>query len=538
MPSRDARPAQGNGPDQQWQFDAREPVASIIDSLNINDAAIQVIAEQSRLLTLKKPIALEGGTALVAIGDPTIIDFNILPNPRVIRLLGLRPGVTDLTITTSDDEVFNFEVHVGWDLNLLTAQLRQIFPDASLRLAQMREHLVVEGEARDGAQVTKILEMIRAYLASVQPSKEVNEVDALTASPPTYRPPSDQGEQTADQEFAGEEQVNRPEKDVEFAKAQIINLIRVPGVQQVMLQVRVAELNRTALREIGSDMFFRNERGTTLATQITGTPPNVVDQFIQGLGVGDRASVFGVFPSADFQIVLHALRRNSILSVLAEPNLMAMSGHTASFLAGGQFPVPVVQGGGFNNITIVFKNFGVQLDFTPYVLDDKRIRLHVAPEVSSIDFSLGTTVNNTTVPGLSTRRAQTTVEMQQGQTLALAGLLEVDLDATTNRIPGLGDLPYLGPFFSNTTHERVEKELLVLVTPFFVAPVGPDQCMPLPGENVEDPNDCEFYLLNRIEGRTGRGFRSTTAWDDPWGFAERLQLEQRNIQGPVGFSPY
>jgi pilus assembly protein CpaC len=169
-------------------------------------------------------------------------------------------------------------------------------------------------------------------------------------------------------------------------------------------------------------------------------------------------------------------------------------------------------------------------------LDDKRIRLHVAPEVSSIDFSLGTTVNNTTVPGVNTRRAETTVEMQQGQTLALAGLLQVDLDATTNRIPGLGDLPYLGPFFSNTTHERVEKELVVLVTPYFVAPVAADQCIPLPGECVEDPNDHEFYLLNRIEGRTGRGFRSTTAWDDPWGFQDRLELEQHNIQGPVGFS--
>ena len=352
------------------------------------------------------------------------------------------------------------------------------------------------------------------------------------ATPPAYRPPSEEGRSA---EIAGEEQVNRPDKDVGFARAQIINLIRVPGIQQVMLQVRVAELNRTALREIGADMLYSSDSGNTVGTRISSA--RILDDFVDGLSLGTGSTAFGIFPTENFAIVLRALRRNAILSILAEPNLMAMSGHTASFLAGGEFPVPVAQGLS-NNITVLFKDFGVQLDFTPYVLDDQRIRLHVVPEVSSIDFSLGTSVNGTTVPGINTRRADTTVEMRQGETLALAGLLQVDLDATTDRIPGLGDLPYLGPFFSNTTHERVEKELLVLVTPFFVAPVGPGQCIPLPSENVEDPNDHEFYLLNRIEGRTGRGFRSTTAWDDPWKFRDHLELERRNIQGPVGFSPY
>ena len=150
IPTREARAAEGPTEDEQWQLDAERPVAGFIDSLNTNDAVIRVVSEQSRLVTLKEAIAAEGGTALVAVGDPTILDFNILPNPRVIRLLGLRPGVTDLTITTSDSEIYNFEVHVGWDLDLLTAQLRQVFPDARLRLAQMREHLIVEGQARDG----------------------------------------------------------------------------------------------------------------------------------------------------------------------------------------------------------------------------------------------------------------------------------------------------------------------------------------------------------------------------------------------------
>jgi pilus assembly protein CpaC len=540
IPTRAARAAEGADEQQQWSLEAGQPVAGFIDSLNKNDAAIRIVAEQSRLLKLKKAIASEGGTALVAVGDPTILDFNILPNPRVIRLLGLRPGVTDLTITTSDTEIYNFEVHVGWDLDLLTAKLRQTFPNARLKLGQMREHLIVEGQARDGQEVTKIVQMIGAYLASVQPTKKVDEADVLTAAPPAYRP-TDGVDEFNSGELAGEEQVNRPEKEVKFAAAQIINLIRVPGIQQVMLQVRVAELNRTALREIGADWLYRNDNGTTIGTNIAGAASIADDNgFLQGLTLGNASTAFGIFPSADLSIVLRALRRNSILNVLAEPNLIAMSGHTASFLAGGQFPVPVPQGGFGNSVTIEFKDFGVQLDFTPFVQADGRIRLHVAPEVSSIDFSLGTVLvpGGTPVPGINARKAETTVELEQGHTLAIAGLLQVDLEARTDRIPGLGDLPYLGPFFSNTSHERVEKELVVMVTPFFVAPIEPGHHLPLPGEEVEDPDDLEFYLLNRIEGRTGCGFRATTAWDDPLGCVERMELERNNIQGPVGHSPF
>ena len=239
-------------------------------------------------------------------------------------------------------------------------------------------------------------------------------------------------------------------------------------------------------------------------------------------------------------MVLRALRENSVLNVLAEPNLMAMSGQRASFLAGGQFPVPVPQGAGgvTNNVTIQFKDFGVQLSFLPYVLDDETIRLQVNPEVSSIDPSLGTTLvqGGTPVPGLNTRRVDTTVELKQGSTLALAGLLQVQLDAKTDRIPGLGDTPYIGPFFSNSSHKRVEKELLVLVTPYLVHSLTPDQVPPLPGSELQDPNDLEFYFLSRIEGRTGRNFRSTLSWNNPLHLVELLHLEQSYVSGPVGFS--
>jgi pilus assembly protein CpaC len=199
--------------------------------------------------------------------------------------------------------------------------------------------------------------------------------------------------------------------------------------------------------------------------------------------------------------------------------------------------VPVAQQGTDNN-TIEFQEFGVRLDFLPIVLDDERIRLSVTPEVSTIDESLGTTlvIGGDPVPGLSTRRAHTVVELRQGQTLAIAGLLQVVLDGRTSRIAGLGDLPILGPLFSNTSHTREERELLVLVTPYLVQPMEECQVPPLPGDEVEDPTDCELYLGNRIEGQTGRRHRSTTQYGLP-GPRQLMQLHHQCMHGPFGFGP-
>jgi pilus assembly protein CpaC len=189
-------------------------------------------------------------------------------------------------------------------------------------------------------------------------------------------------------------------------------------------------------------------------------------------------------------------------------------------------------------ITVNFQEFGVRLGFVPYILDGDVIRLTVDPEVSTIDFSIGTTLvaGGSPVPGLNTRKAHTVVEMRQGQTLAIAGLLQLQLDANTSRIPGLGDLPFIGPFFSNTSNTRTEKELLVLVTPYLVEPMNADQVPPTPGDEVKEPNDLEFYLLNRIEARTGRDFRATTEYDDALHVLRYfIRLHGEYVRGPYGF---
>jgi pilus assembly protein CpaC len=337
----------------------------------------------------------------------------------------------------------------------------------------------------------------------------------------------------------------------------------VPTSQQVLLKVRIAELNRTAFRQIGANVLAATSKygkngaiiGTQLSNPVTGLASTDVLQPQQGTRltpskffVGQAASainssntLFGIFQNSNFEVLLSALRKNSLLKILAEPDLVAYNGHRASFLAGGEFPIPVPQIGATgvaSTITVNFKKFGVQLDFLPVILDGDSIRLTVDPEVSSIDTSLGTTLvaGGSPVPGLNTRNAHTTVELRQGQTLAIAGLMQLSLDGQTTRIPGLGDLPVLGPFFSNTTSNRVEKELVVLVTPYLVEPMEHDQVPPTPGDEVGAPNDLEFYLLNRIEGRTGRDFRATTDGADPLRIGKLIHLERRNIRGPYGFS--
>lgn len=512
---------------QNFDDDPRGPVAGFVDSITDSDAIIEIVLGRARIITLKAPLATESGVPLVAVGDPTALDFDVA-GPRHIRLIGKRVGVSDFAITTDTGETYAFDVHVTYDIPLLQTYLEQIFPDASIALQQLREHVVLKGQARSAGQVTQIVAALQLYLASMQPTTKIEGVQdrGREGRPGAEAPPGETPEEGAEPPAAGPSPLDvpdvKPETEAEFPAAQIINLMTVPGVQQVMLKVQVAELNRTSLRKIGADIRVRND-GRPIANTFLG---NLVD------------STVDIFPSSDLDIFINALRSNSVLNILAEPTLVAMHGQEASFLAGGEFPFPVPQTAGVGGtvITIQFKPFGVQLNFVPYILDDETIRLRVAPEVSSLRETSNVIIQGTVVPAIDTRAVNTTVELSQGQTLAIGGLLQVELDANTQRIPGVGDLPYIGPLFSNTSHQRVEKELLVLVTPFLVSPLEAGRNVCLPGEEILDPNDCEFYFLNRIEGRTGRPFRSTTAWDNPLGFVEKMHLERRAVCGPVGYS--
>jgi pilus assembly protein CpaC len=520
--------------------------ASFIESLSKPDAMFEVVLGQGRLLVLKEDLVpadadKRESQALIAVGNPQVVDFEVL-GPRHIRLSGRQVGVTDLAVTSVDQTTYTYQVHVVYDLELVQARIRELFPDAHVRVAQIGKNLIVEGQARDTAQIGQILKVVqRGVLLDGTPA-----TGGTTAPTPAGPAPAAAANPMAAASAAVPPGAGDPGGAPDTGP-EVINLLHVPGPQQVMLKVQIAELNRTAMRQIGAEFLFANN-GLILGTKLNGITTAATKATPDGLAAAAATTAvanapttaFGIFNSIGLQAMLTALRQNSVLKILAEPNLVAMNGHEARFLAGGEFPVPVPQsgaGGGPATITVQYKKFGVQLSFVPYILDDDVIRLSVDPEVSSVDFALGIELSGTRVPGLNTRNAHTVVELREGQTLAMAGLMQVSLTNQVLRIPGLGDLPYIGPFFSNNSANRVDKELVVLVTPYLVEAMQANEVPMRPGDEILEPNDLEFYLLGRMQGRTGdTEFRSTTNIDDPLDCVRRMKLESRCIQGPNGYS--
>jgi pilus assembly protein CpaC len=534
-----------------------EVLSKFVDKLQGSETAFEVIVGQGKILNLKEDLGAAGKPMLplLAVGDPAIVGL-VVVNPRQIRVVGQRLGVTDLSVTTAANKTYIFEVHVVADLDILRNQLHSLFPDASLRLAQIRDQIVVEGQARDGAQVARIIETIRAYGTSIQLSmarQALGTAQGQGRQGPAA-PEGDPGTLPAPQPIPGglAPGLGRGGTQALGGPIRVLNLIRVPTSSQVLLKVRIAELERTALRQIGTDILYVNpSTGATVGTQIGGATINSVATATGRLLTASATTTsaqmattaFGIFEGADFALFLSALRRNSLVKILAEPNLVALNGQQASFLAGGEFPVPVPQysaGGAAATVTVQFKEFGVRLGFLPFILDGGVIRLTVDPEVSNIDPALAATLvpGGQPVPGIDTRRTHTTVEMREGQTLMISGLLQLQLNANTSRIPGLGDLPFVGPLFSNTSSTRTETELVVLVTPYLIEPMNPGEVGPTPGDDVGEPTDLELYLRNRIESRKGVDFRSTLSWNDPLHLRALFHLENRHLYGPHGFADF
>lgn len=511
-------------------------LSDLVDAVYGSDGSLEVVLGQGRLLTLKQRLATEDQDgAIVALGDPSIVDFEVLGLSR-IRLIGLRIGTTDLSVTTADGLSRSIEVHVVADLRTLRAQLAAVYPDSSVTVTQIADHLILQGQARSATQAAAIYQTTEAWLKSV----ETSQTRRVTAGAGAGAAAANSGVPTGGN-TPSTESVRTVEPELQVSttvvSGQIVNLLTVPGSQQVMLKVQIAELNRTALRRLGASFLF-TDGASAIGSNIGGSSPG-----FPFFGTPSATSTVGgviVDGGGSLAYIIDAMRKNAVLKILAEPTLVSYSGHEATFLAGGEFPIPVPQNSGStaNTVTVQFKEFGVKLGFLPNILDGDRIRLTVTPEVSTIDRALGTVLvsGGTPVPGLNTRRSTTTMEMMPGQTLAMAGLLQLTLNNETRRIPGLGDLPVLGPFFSNNTGERTEKELIVMVTPYLVEPVEEFETGLLPGEEVQEPNDLEFFLLGRVEGRTGEDFRSTTNWDDPADLVGRMKLHRRYLSGPSGYS--
>jgi pilus assembly protein CpaC len=429
----------------------------------------------------------------VSVNDPTIADVD-MTSPRRIQVIGKAPGMTEVTMWSEAGDVWQARVEVEADLSRLQGQLRKLFPDSTLEAAQIGKVVVIKGGLSRAEQVPQL----RRFF--------------------------------------------------ELSKVEFVDATKVAGVQQVQLRVKVAEVSRQALRALnintfygGDDHFFGVQLGSSSGPftpmsigpaegAATGNIPFVVPD--GGINVPPTATIFAGFPNSDLEFFIQALSENQYLRVLAEPTLVAYSGQQASFLAGGEFPVPIANlgGGGTTEISIEYKNFGVQLDFRPVVLGNGRIHLRVVPEVSQLSEVGAIRVLGTSVPSVLSRRVETELELQDGQTFAIAGLINRTDNATVSKVPWLGDLPVLGTMFRSVRYNQQETELLVLVTATLVEPTSTDANLPVPGITHTVPNDWELYVEGKLAGRP-----ATLA---PAHAAHLRKLGLNELQGPGGWATY
>jgi pilus assembly protein CpaC len=330
-----------------------------------------------------------------------------------------------------------------------------------------------------------------------------------------------------------------------------LDLTGVAGLQQVQLQVKVAEVSRTAIRMLGVNAFYGGNRwfgglqlgssagpfipmnvGLPQGVPVSPIPPGAFQTNSTGVIAQPSTTLFAGFPGSDLQIFLQALAENQYLRVLAEPTLVARSGQEAQFLVGGEFPIPVAElEGNTTQIAVEYKEFGVQPRFTPTVLGDGKIELKVRPEISQLSDVGGLQVLGTRVPSILTRRVETTLELQTGQTFAIAGLINQTDSARVSKVPGLGDMPVLGPLFRSVRYSRDDTEMVVLVTASLVEPSSNDLHPPVPGAFHVTPNDWELYIEGRTEGRTTVRLAPTQK--------ERLRkLGLDKLEGPGAWASY
>jgi pilus assembly protein CpaC len=299
-----------------------------------------------------------------------------------------------------------------------------------------------------------------------------------------------------------------------YAPGKVVNLLSLGSSQQVMLEVRFAEVKRSALKNLGVSWFVGSDGGKLggaigNGAGLEGNGPPTLDAITGSFGIISRT--FRAF-GENFNVTLDALERKGVITTLAEPTLVALSGETATFLAGGEFPVPVAQGnsgtgvGSVPTITVLFKPFGVSLAFTPTVLADGVINMIVQPEVSSIDPTASLVINNLTVPGLQTRRAKTTVELRDGESFAMAGLIRKDFQDTVRQVPLLGSIPIIGTLFRSTEFQNEQTELVIIVTPRLVQPARAGT-LKAPTDRVRPPNEGDLFL----NGRTDTGVAPSAA---------------------------
>ncbi len=421
---------------------------------------------QKLSLTVGKSVIVSSSDPVkrVSLGSQDIADAIVL-TPRQISVIGKAPGVTNLILWGADDKISSIlDIQVSPDASRLGEMIQKILPEEkNLRIDAAHDSLTLSGTVSSTSSLSQALALAEAH------------------SP---------------------------------KEGKIVNLVEVAGVHQVMLEVRIAEMSKAVVRRLGFNFNFFSPKsgnlGIGLLNNLTRLPDSLLPSFTapNAMVVSDpiNAVLRFVTKGTTSTVLIDALKEQGLLKVLAEPTLITLSGKPANFLAGGEFPIPVPQsvGAGGVVVTIEYKPFGVGLHFTPTVLSNKKISMEVAPEVSDLDFSNATTIAGLVVPALTTRRVSTTIELADGQSFAIAGLLKDDLREIVAGYPIFGDIPILGALFRSTSFRKNQTELIVIVTPHLVKPLDMAK-QTLPTDQYIEPDDFEFYLLGHLEGEEKSG---------------------------------
>jgi len=396
----------------------------------------------------------------VSVAAPEIADTVVL-SARQIYVTAKSSGLTTITLWSDANRVSAvFDVEVLPDVAALKEKIHQVFPnEKDIKVLGTHDSITLSGTVSSAGNLTQIVRLAEAYAPL----------------------------------------------DKQSGKPKLLNLVDVGGVHQVMLEVRVAEMSRSLLRRLGVNFSYLSDSGTNFGISLLNNLTRLPSAGWPGnpLTVGDNINWAFRFTGAGatWTGFIDALKENGLTKVLAEPTLITLSGRSASFLAGGEFPIPVPQNsGGSTTITIEYKTFGVGLNFTPTVLSNGKISMAVNPEVSDLDFTRAVAVQGFLIPSVNTRRVSTVIELGDGQSFAVAGLLKDDVREDVKKFPVLGDIPVLGALFRSTSFQKNETELIVIVTPHLVKPLDMAK-QTLPTDAFIEPDDFEFYLLGATEGR-------------------------------------
>ena len=447
---------------------------------------------------LVRPLELEVGKSVfvrtdfavkrVSVGNPKILEVAVL-SPTELQLVAAELGATNLILwDASGAPAVVIDANIGTSFSRIERQLRRALKQEDIHVDSAGDAVILNGSVASPVQAERAVAIARAFF------------------------PKD-----------GEKKV--------------VSALEVGGNQQVMIEVVIAEMNRTlgkrltanwtvAIRNGGELFGFGSMLGslTSLEERAVNLSPSSITE---KLNFTDRIDLVGAFVDDGkflFDSFIEFAAERGLAKVLAKPTLIARSGQSASFLAGGEVPIPVSQGGAFGSVTIEWKSFGVGVEFTPTVLGPDRIYLEVSPEVSEPDFTLGTATGGTVTPGFITRRASTSVELGDGQSFAIAGLLQDNVRETVEKYPLLGDIPVLGALFRSSSFRRNETELVMIVTPRLVKPIT-QESIRLPTDSFIAPTDAEFFIFGAME-RRGDGKQDGAGLMGESGYRVPIAIEQ------------